>query len=193
MDLSHEISSALRLLGDSSKTEHAIYQEVLRKVSEDLKKGLKTGASTPEVNDSDGDVVTYCHAALATLFIESVRGGHSASVLSSTLEDLSWPAERINEVTQEIQSKWQLIQSHLASLGTYPPHIVDVDWKLNYRVRSSDGEEGGGAMYLVTLHTEESGGKRGKVTFSCSLAQLTHLVTRLRQATRCIQKYANTS
>lgn len=48
-------------------------------------------------------------------------------------------------------------------------------------------------MYLVTLHTEESDGRRGKVSFSCSLAQLTHLVTRLRQASRCVQKYASNS
>lgn len=59
--------------------------------------------------------------------------------------------------------------------------------------QSSDGEEGGGAMYLVTLHTEEARGRRGKITFSCSLAQLTHLVTRLRQASRCVQKYASNS
>lgn len=53
MDLSQEISSALRLLGDSTKTEYAIYQEVLRKVTEDFKKGSKTATSPPEVNDSD--------------------------------------------------------------------------------------------------------------------------------------------
>ncbi|XP_045597851.1 COMM domain-containing protein 3 [Procambarus clarkii] len=193
MDLSLSISSALRLLGDASKTQHVTFQEVLHKVAQDLKFESKSNTITPEAHVIDGGVVTHCHAALSTLFVESVRGGHNTSVLTSTLEDLNWPPERITEALRELESCRHLIHSRLASLGTYPPHIVDVDWKLYYQVRSSAGQEGGGAMYLVTLHTEESEGKRGKVTFSCSLAQLTHLVTRLRQATRCIQKYANSS
>ncbi|XP_042204017.1 COMM domain-containing protein 3-like isoform X2 [Homarus americanus] len=138
MDLSLKISSALRLLGDNSKTEYATYQEVLRKVSEDLKKDCKSSTLIPEINVRDGGVVTHCHAALATLFIESVRGGHNASVVTSALEDLNWPADRLTETVQELESNRQLIQSRLASLGTYPPHIVDVDWKLNYRVRKGN-------------------------------------------------------
>ncbi|XP_069942414.1 COMM domain-containing protein 3 isoform X2 [Cherax quadricarinatus] len=181
MDLSLNISSALRLLGDSSKTQCATYQEVLQKVTEDLKNDCKAADTTALENHvNDDGVVIQCHSALATLFIEYVRGGHNTSVLTSSLEDLNWPADRIAEVVREIESCRHLIHSRLASLGTYPPHIVDVDWKLNYQVRSSAGQEGGGAMYLVTLHTEESQGKRGKVTFSCSLAELSHLVTRLR-------------
>ncbi|MPC34943.1 COMM domain-containing protein 3 [Portunus trituberculatus] len=155
MDLSGEVTAALRLLGDASKIELAKYQEVLQKVTEDIAKDTPANSSAP----------------------------HPAGK-----ED-----ERIIDATKAVELHRTAIQSKLASLGTFPPHVVDIDWKLSYQVRSSDGEEGGGAMYLVTLHTEESRGKRGKITFSCSLAQLTHLVTRLRQASRCVQKYASNS
>lgn len=72
-------------------------------------------------------------------------------------------------------------------------HAVIINLSQHCLLQSSAGEEGGGAFYLITLHTEEGDGRRGKVTFSCSLAQLSHLVTQLRQASRCIQKYANNS
>ncbi|XP_045137557.1 COMM domain-containing protein 3-like [Portunus trituberculatus] len=193
MDLSGEVTAALRLLGDASKIELAKYQEVLQKVTEDIAKDTPANSSAPHPAGKEDGEVSRCHAALATLFLETVRDNHNVTVISSVLEDLSWPSERIIDATKAVESHRTAIQSKLASLGTFPPHVVDIDWKLSYQVRSSDGEEGGGAMYLVTLHTEESRGKRGKITFSCSLAQLTHLVTRLRQASRCVQKYASNS
>lgn len=57
--------------------------------------------------------------------------------------------------------------------------------------QSSGGEvdKARGAVYLVRLHLE--GSRNNPLTFSCSLAQLTHMVTRLKQATRAVQKYAN--
>ncbi|KAG0725973.1 COMM domain-containing protein 3 [Chionoecetes opilio] len=193
MDLSAEVSAALRLLGNASTTEHAKYQEVLQKVTEDMTQDTQAGTSAPLPDGEADGAVSRCHAALATLFLEAVRYSHNISVITSVLEDLNWPPERISEATKAVESHRTTLQTKLASLGTFPPHVVDIDWKLSYHVRSSDGEEGGGAMYLVTLHTEESRGRRGKITFSCSLAQLTHLVTRLRQASRCVQKYASNS
>lgn len=190
MDLSAEVSAALRLLGDTTKTVPATFQHLLQTVTEDV---TKSSPEAPHPGGDDDGSVSRCHAALTTLFLEAVRDGHNVTVITSVLEDLNWPSERINETTKAVESHRSALQSKLASLGTFPPHIVDIDWKLSYHVRSSDGEEGGGAMYQVTLHTEESGGGRGKVSFSCSLAQLTHLVTRLRQASRCIQKYASNS
>lgn len=46
-------------------------------------------------------------------------------------------SERINETTKAVESLRSALQSKLASLGTFPPHIVDIDWKLSYQVRVS--------------------------------------------------------
>ncbi|ROT73211.1 COMM domain-containing protein 3 isoform X2 [Penaeus vannamei] len=192
MDLSLEISSALRLLGNSTNFGQAEFKKVLQKATDDLINSGKVPVTSTGSGACDG-TIARSHAALATLFIEAVKSNQDGTIVTSTLEDFNWPAERISETVKELDSCRERIRSKLASVGTYPPHIVDVDWKLDYHVRSSAGEEGGGAFYLITLHTEESDGRRGKVTFSCSLAQLSHLVTQLRQASRCIQKYANNS
>ncbi|XP_042888596.1 COMM domain-containing protein 3-like isoform X2 [Penaeus japonicus] len=188
MDLSLEISSALRLLGNTTNVGQAEFKKVLQKAIDDLNNSGKVPITSTGTEAYDG-TIARSHAALATLFIEAVKSNQDGTILTSTLEDFNWPAETV----KELESCRERIRSKLASVGIYPPHIVDVDWKLDYHVRSSAGEEGGGAFYLITLHTEEGDGRRGKVTFSCSLAQLSHLVTQLRQASRCIQKYANNS
>ncbi|XP_068201989.1 COMM domain-containing protein 3 isoform X2 [Palaemon carinicauda] len=157
MELSIEISSSLRMLGDDSKVNKEIFEAILSETFQDLAR--------------DGDL--------------------PSTTIDGTYTDCD--GDRIKRAVENLDLCRPVIRSKLASIGTYPPHIIDVDWKLDYRVRSSTGEEGGGAMYLITLYTEEADGQQGKVTFSCSLSQLTHLVTRLRQASRCIQKYASTS
>ncbi|KAK4301792.1 hypothetical protein Pmani_026061 [Petrolisthes manimaculis] len=189
MELSPEVSSALRLLGDASKTDNSTYQAVLSAVSADIGAGDGQEVSQPQPPTSG--VVSYCHAALTTLFLESVRGGHSTSVVTSTLEDFMWPPDRVNEAIKKLDSHWSVTQTRLSSLGAFPPHIVDVDWQLKYEVRSSGGEvdKARGAVYLVRLHLD--GSANSPLTFTCSLAQLTHMVTRLKQATRAVQKYAN--
>ncbi|XP_037786283.1 COMM domain-containing protein 3-like [Penaeus monodon] len=192
MDLSLEISSALRLLGNTTNFGQAEFKTVLQKVTDELINSGKLPVTSTGSGSCDGSIARS-HAALATLFIEAVKSNQDGTIVTSTLEDFNWPAERISDTVKELESCREKIRSKLASVGTFPPHVVDVDWKLDYHVRSSAGEEGGGAFYLITLHTEEGGGRRGKVTFSCSLAQLSHLVTQLRQASRCIQKYANNS
>ncbi|XP_068201988.1 COMM domain-containing protein 3 isoform X1 [Palaemon carinicauda] len=195
MELSIEISSSLRMLGDDSKVNKEIFEAILSETFQDLARDGDLPSTTIDgtYTDCDGGVRSRCHAALTTLYIEYVKESHSNAVFSSTLEDLNWSTDRIKRAVENLDLCRPVIRSKLASIGTYPPHIIDVDWKLDYRVRSSTGEEGGGAMYLITLYTEEADGQQGKVTFSCSLSQLTHLVTRLRQASRCIQKYASTS
>lgn len=53
MDLSAEVSAALRLLGDASKTEQAKYQEVLQKVTEDVTKDTPASTSVPQLGGED--------------------------------------------------------------------------------------------------------------------------------------------
>ena len=53
MDLSAEVSAALRLLGDAGTTEQAKYLAVLQKVTEDLSKDTQAGSSTLQPGGED--------------------------------------------------------------------------------------------------------------------------------------------
>ncbi|XP_064109379.1 COMM domain-containing protein 3-like isoform X2 [Macrobrachium nipponense] len=155
---------------------------------------LETSSSLRMLGD-DSKIDEESFKAILSETIQDLMGNvdlpSTATGLSGT--NTACDGDRVEKTVASLDMCRPVIRSKLASTGTYPPHVIDVDWKLNYRVRSSTGEEGGGAMYLITLHTEEADGQQGKVTFSCSLSQLTHLVTSLRQASRCIQKYASNS
>ena len=58
MDLSGEVTAALRLLGDASKTEQAKYKEVLQKVAEDIAKDTPANSSAPQpAGEEDGELL----------------------------------------------------------------------------------------------------------------------------------------
>lgn len=61
MDLSAEVSAALRLLGDTSKTVPATFQQVLQTVTEDITKDTKAASAppNPEGGDDGEDLFTY--------------------------------------------------------------------------------------------------------------------------------------
>lgn len=62
MDLSAEVSAALRLLGDISETGHATYQQVLQQVIEDTIKDTQASSSTPcPGGEDDGEHYSKCN------------------------------------------------------------------------------------------------------------------------------------
>ncbi|KAK2562106.1 COMM domain-containing protein 3 [Acropora cervicornis] len=75
--------------------------------------------------------------------------------------------------------------------GSSFPHIVDVDWRLDYYIKNNQMEKVNKPMYLITLKTEESGKPQGKdVQFSCSMEQLQDLVGKLKDACKSIERAA---
>lgn len=188
MEVSHEVSSALRLAGDTHNVPAKTFQVIIELTIEGLVPDEKVKRdSTSSTNLGE---LNCCHVAISTLFAEAVRRSHPKSVVASTLEGLDWPEDRIENAMSKLETHRQQIRNQLASIGTFPPHIVDIDWKLDYHVKSSSGARTMGAQYLITLYTEEGGGQRGEVTFACSQSELTQMITKLRQATRVMQKYA---
>ncbi|CAL4108023.1 unnamed protein product [Meganyctiphanes norvegica] len=190
MELSQEVSSALRLAGNTKRVPAEKFQEIVELVIESLVIAEKSTEKSSANSNSLGEL-NCCHVALATLFAEAVRRSHPKSVVATTLEGLDWSEDRIDKAASKLESHRQQIRNQLAAIGTFPPHIVDIDWKLDYHVKSSSGARTIGAQYLITLYTEEGGGQRGEVTFTCSQSELTQLLTKLRQATRVMQKYAS--
>lgn len=189
MEVSQEVSAALRLVGSTHNVPKKIFEEIIELTIENLvpgesnKRESSTSTNLGELN--------CCQVAISTLFAEAVRRSHPKSVVASTLEGLDWPEERIENAMTKFETHRQQIRNQLAAIGTFPPHIVDIDWKLDYHVKSSSGARTMGPQYLITLYTEEGEGQLGEVTFACSQSELTQLITKLRQATRVMQKYAS--
>ncbi|XP_066954661.1 COMM domain-containing protein 3-like isoform X2 [Macrobrachium rosenbergii] len=141
MEFSIEISSSLRMLGDDSKIDEESFKAILSETIQDLMGNKDLPSTTVGQGGTNtgcgGGTRNCCHAALTTLLIEYIKGSHSSTVFSSALEDLNWPTDRVKKTVESLDMCRPVIRSKLASTGTYPPHVIDVDWKLNYRVRVS--------------------------------------------------------
>ncbi|XP_076046401.1 COMM domain-containing protein 3 [Oratosquilla oratoria] len=192
MELSPEVSSALQILGDEAKLDRNIFNSIVDISFNDLSTSEKPQQDEQDFLIKDGiskKQLCECHRALMTVAVECARIGIDNILLTNTLEEASWSADRLEHVVKKYDEKLDTIRSQLAAQGTYPPHIVDVDWRLDYHVRSNTSSKEGNAVYRITFFTETAG-KQGQLTFTCSHQQLSHLVTKLRQCTRCVEKYA---
>lgn len=70
------------------------------------------------------------------------------------------------------------------------PHVVDIDWRLDYHIRSSGIERIDEPVWVVTLKTVERNGENGSIQFTCNRDEMQDLLARLKDAMSAFQKNA---
>jgi COMM domain containing 3 len=79
------------------------------------------------------------------------------------------------------------------------PHIVDVDWRLDFYIRNNSVDKINHPEYLIKFHTleshsaddeeaNESGLKKGEVQFACSATELLALYKKLQDAVKQFER-----
>ncbi|KAJ7375769.1 COMM domain containing 3 [Desmophyllum pertusum] len=107
------------------------------------------------------------------MILEAVKMDCDSSIISSVLEDCKWGSDRIEYFTKHFLDWKPDLEALLARTGSSFPHVVDVDWRLDYYIK-------------------EVGKAQGKdVQFSCSMEQLQDLVGKLKDACKSIEKAAS--
>ena len=78
----------------------------------------------------------------------------------------------------------------ILSLSTFHfPHIVDIDWRLDYYVKSNEVSRVDKPVWIITLKTYENDSNQIKdFTFSCDLQELQDLLIRLKDAVKQVDK-----
>ena len=71
-----------------------------------------------------------------------------------------------------------------------PPEIEDISWKMDYIQRDSTGTKTKDIEYLIKLQIKDKFSDEKEVQFQCTIAQLTHLIGKLKQITAFLQKYS---
>nr|XP_042900850.1 uncharacterized protein LOC107443043 isoform X1 [Parasteatoda tepidariorum] len=96
----------------------------------------------------------------------------------------------INDITPNTETK-DSIQARLALLGESFDHIIDVKWRQDYVIKSSNCEKICEPKYIIQLKTWNPQMNQEKdVIFSCTMEQLQNLVLKLKDATKCIERNA---
>eukprot|EP00002_Diphylleia_rotans_P029208 TRINITY_DN5937_c0_g1_i1.p1 TRINITY_DN5937_c0_g1~~TRINITY_DN5937_c0_g1_i1.p1 ORF type:complete len:194 (-),score=50.59 TRINITY_DN5937_c0_g1_i1:215-796(-) len=190
MELSPENIDGLQLISDSASVTDIALKEIVPFAISSL---LRTngGESQKDASSISSIELVVCKkvfASLSALFVEAARLGFDSQQLSQSLEEYRIPAARIQFIAQKYEQNRVAIKKNLITSAFSFGHIVGVDWRLDYHVKSSYIEKIDVPVYMVSLQVEKQPKVVEKVTFYCSVEEMTDLVNKLRDATRQIER-----
>ncbi|CAH1790352.1 unnamed protein product [Owenia fusiformis] len=191
MEFSAEALEGLHLSGDSAHIPDQSYINLCKRVCEGVlhKNGVKRLEGDKQLSSLDQGVVKQTYAALATLVLEAAKHDADSNTISAVLEDCKYNTERIKAFNNTYLPQKPYLQLILGNTGTNPPHIVDVDWRLDYYIKNNHLEKVNEAVYLISLKTEECGFEGTKsIDFACTVEQLQDMVGKLKDACKSLER-----
>ncbi|KAL1006593.1 hypothetical protein UPYG_G00074220 [Umbra pygmaea] len=138
----------------------------------------------------DQTLLKHCHTAATTFILEGVKQNADKSTISSCLEDVRFDAERTELFYATYQKYKSDVETLLSSIGRCPPHINDLSWRLEYRIKNGHVHKVNEPSYLISLNVEKAsnGGSLEDVNFSCTMEQLQDLVGKMKDAAKSLEK-----
>ncbi|XP_077979099.1 COMM domain-containing protein 3-like [Glandiceps talaboti] len=191
MELSADVQEGLQLCADNTRISDKAFSVIVGRVCDSiLKKTTESSILDDESLASvDRAVLKHSYASLLALMLEAGKHDVDASSISPLLEDLKFVPDRIDSFNNIFLSKKSEIQALLSSIGHTPPHIVDVDWRLDFYLKNNFVDKINEPVYMITLKTEQGGSDKTKdVQFACSMEQLQDLVGKLKDANKSLEK-----
>lgn len=89
--------------------------------------------------NSKPDVIKELYAALLTACAEFARNDlNFDSILSFLNSECSFPPNRAKTLFDQYEANKQEVQIRLGEIGSHPPHITDVEWKIDYVIKVHD-------------------------------------------------------
>uniref|UniRef100_A0A3B4H2E2 COMM domain containing 3 n=2 Tax=Haplochromini TaxID=319058 RepID=A0A3B4H2E2_9CICH len=181
MELSESVQRGLQSLADQSVFDHGSFQVLVDVSFRSLlsSHGDPTVLDQPEFNQIDQILLKQSHTAAVTFILEAVKQNADQSTISSSLEELTFSADR----TEIFYSAYQMTQSLLSfsySIGRGLPHITDASWRLEYHMKNGQVDKVNDSFYLISLNTE--------VTAAALLFYFPDLVGKLKDAAKTMEK-----
>ncbi|XP_011407076.1 PREDICTED: COMM domain-containing protein 3-like [Amphimedon queenslandica] len=191
MELSGSTVTGLQLAGSSSiddKSFNRLTQLVLQSIMED---------TDPSIIQDDGKLskinqgmLKECYSSLIILLIEGARTDTDTTGMRSTLEDCKLTPDRIEVLVTLYNDNKAKLRARLGRIRSSFPYLTDVNWRLDYYIKSNHLERVDKPVYTISLNTEEGDGKKKDVIFSCTQEQLQDLVGKLKDASKSLEKFS---
>lgn len=205
MELCGDVLKGLQLVGDVRKLDDDNFERLVRRAistspSEDEEPRDRgsvttttTAAALPDivaVTAADGPaLVKLAFYSLVTLFVEAAKHGIDAALLQSLLEDCHFSNERISFVSKLYEERKPSIELLLKRISFDLPHVVDVNWRLDYCIKSDVIEKIEQPTYLVTLDVQGNGrSETEQVAFNCTVDELQDFVVKLKDGVKCLER-----
>ncbi|XP_076325175.1 COMM domain-containing protein 3-like [Tachypleus tridentatus] len=191
MQVSKEVLEGISLLGDATVFQDDVFQQLIDLVFEEVSTSLACSKllSVPVVSPI---ILKKVHAAVVTFVYDAAKWNTNNSSITSILEDCKFDSDRISNFLSLYDKNKTKIQSHLSNVGSYRPHIVDVDWTEHYVIKSNNLERICLPSYIISLKTDslnqDGSSNLDSTQFVCTLEQLQDLVGQLKDAVKSLER-----
>ena len=189
MELSKDTVEGVTNLLSTSVVAEANFSEILDAAVSQMSDNSETKCAV-KAADSKAGSEKKLFADLMCLFVEAARHDLDEESLRSFLCPANVNEERAKKLCEAYSGQRRSTQSRLEAIGNNPRHVVDVDWRLDYRVKLDTCDSLGVPLYHVRLSTKEHE-TINHITFSCTIQQLQELVFKLKDAIRYSEKLTN--
>ncbi|XP_047424715.1 polycomb complex protein BMI-1-A [Mugil cephalus] len=189
MELSESVQRGLQSLAGASTLDQSGFQALVDVSFRSLlsSHGDPAILDQPELKQIDKILLKQIHTAAITFILEAVKHNADKSTISSSLEELTFSAERIEIFYSTYEKHKKDLRRVLGSIGNRPPHITDVSWRLQYHTKNAHLDKVNEPSYLISLSTEK-GGSSENIDFTCTVEQLQDLVGKLKDAAKSVEK-----
>lgn len=191
LPLSTDVLEGLQLVADNAHMPDSSFTDFVVGVCESLYDDTKRDAviENTALSSVDQAVLKEAYSSVATFVLEAVKADQNVDSLSHLLEDVKFSPDRIalfNKIYTEQKPHLQIL---LSSVGRSHPHIVDVDWRLDYCLKNNQVDRVNEPTFLISLKTQRSGrSELEPVLLACTQEQLQDLVTKLRDACKSLER-----
>ena len=197
MELSNATEVGLGLLAGDTFSDD-LFRAAAEAAVESVAGGEETAGTAEESLSSLADgaqldpvVLKQAFSALVTLVVEGARSDANAMAIASPLENADLNPERIAVFTELYEARKEALRASLFATGFNFPHIVGVDWRLDYTLKDNHLTRVNKPVYFVRFDVEsahDGDGRTAPVEFACSLQELADLVGKLKDATKQVER-----
>ncbi|KAF2070866.1 hypothetical protein CYY_007822 [Polysphondylium violaceum] len=191
MNLSEDVLKGVEALSDEKNISDNAFKNIVDccfKVILKQKTESDLFEDKSAISGIDIIVLKQTYSAFIAFILELMKVNSDQATISDLLEDHKLSNNRIQFILNYFKEYRVAIRKALSITNFHFPHIIDINWRLDYFLKSNSLEKLNTPVYIVSLTTEQEEDQKGKVEFACTLDQLQDLVFKLRDAQKQIER-----
>ncbi|KAK9874324.1 hypothetical protein WA026_002675 [Henosepilachna vigintioctopunctata] len=189
MNLKEVSKNSLKLLNNVNIVSDDIFRCLLENSVSVLSGGQELHANE-SLFGSEPDLMKELYANLLIAIVEFVRNGlNKEEVQQYLISECNINKKRSDVFADAYNNNKPEIQISLLNIGNHPPHITDVNWSIDFIVKSSTMDKFGGPLFRVsftieTFNQEKQCVQMDHLNFTCNSQEMHDLVYKLKDAGR---------
>ncbi|EGC29168.1 hypothetical protein DICPUDRAFT_43230 [Dictyostelium purpureum] len=190
LNLSEDVLKGVETLSDEKLIAENVFKHIIdccfqvilkRKTESDL-------FENKAISSVDTIALKQTYSAFIVFILETMKINYDQASIKNLLEEHKLSQNRIDFISNYFKEYRVAIRKVLSVTNFHFPHIIDVNWRLDFFMKSNSVEKLNQPVYIINLTTEQEENIKGKVQFACTLEQLQDLVFKLRDAQKQIER-----